>query len=175
VLDALEGEVFRGHLQDELADIIGAGLATQPFGEDVDLGWRVRRLGARTAFAPDAIVHHEVLPPNLRVALHRAAVSAGFPLITREVPELRDEVLHRRWFLGPHRPAAWALTGGLAALAAHRRSGWLLVLAWVWWRLRPHQPDAVARLRAAPQWAAQDLVETAALSYSSARTGTLVL
>ena len=85
------------------------------FGEDVLFGWRARRAGRDTRFAPDALVHHAVFPrgaagyiaerwrlrffPALVRADPRAAHRA---LLRARVPEPRSAALRRR-VLG----AAW--------------------------------------------------------------------
>src|SRR5205807_8553543 len=46
-------------------DPFGRG-ADRPFGEDTWLVWRARRAGERVVFAPDALVHHAVLPGGSR-------------------------------------------------------------------------------------------------------------
>jgi glycosyltransferase involved in cell wall biosynthesis len=65
------------------------------FGEDLVFGWEVRRAGGRSAFAGDALVHHEVVkrPASAWIAERRRL--RLFPEATRVVPELRS-----RWFLG---------------------------------------------------------------------------
>jgi glycosyltransferase involved in cell wall biosynthesis len=179
VLDAFGEPPFRSVIQDELLAMLGPGLGTTPFGEDVDLGWRAVRAGASVVFAPDAVVHHEVRPPDLRTTVQRSAIAAGFPLLTRQVPELRDRLYHRRWFLARTRPTAWALIAGIVLTASGRapRLGLLLGAVWGAARLQPVQPrELLPRIRhELPHLAVRDLAETAALVYGSARARTPVL
>jgi len=108
------------------ADRRRARAVRTPIGEDTLFAWQARRLGARTAFAAEALVHHEVVPGTLRDALaDRWHWTRDMPGLARRVPELRQAVFYRQWFF-----AAWsaqadlALAGaGLAALT--RRKLWL--------------------------------------------------
>jgi GT2 family glycosyltransferase len=87
----------------------------KPLAEDVWLGWRARRAGARTAFCPDAVVHHAVIArdPWEYVTDRRRLVH--FPAIAALVPEVRDSLFFANWFLS-RRSAAF--DGALVALAA---------------------------------------------------------
>lgn len=102
------------------AGLEGPGEA--PFGEDVIFGWRAHRAGARTAFCAAALVHHVVVPrgPGGFVAERRRLEL--FPALAACVPELRDELFYRRWFLS-RRTAAFdlALVGGAGGLVGGRR------------------------------------------------------
>lgn len=70
-----------------------------PIGEDTDFAWRVRRLGARATFAPEALVHHAVFPGSITDAVadrwHWARDMAG---MARLVPELRQTAFQWRVF-----------------------------------------------------------------------------
>ena len=48
--------------RDWVSDHGRSGAMRRPFGEDAWFAWRARRLGARTAFAERAVVHHAVFP-----------------------------------------------------------------------------------------------------------------
>lgn len=103
-----------GGFEDWLGPVIG-----KPLAEDVWLGWRARRAGARTAFAAEALVHHAVFP---RTALEFAADRrrlAYFPAIAAKMPELRGSGFFARLFLN-RRSAAFdaGLAGAVATLAA---------------------------------------------------------
>ena len=67
--------------------------------EDVWFGWRARRAGARTAFAPEAQVHHAVLPRTLRQFIRDQHRVRHFPEIARRMPEIRDQMFFGRYFL----------------------------------------------------------------------------
>lgn len=80
----------------------------RPFGEDVLFAWRARRRGARTAFAPDALVHHAVFPGTAHGYVRERARDAHFAALAQLVPELRETFFYRRYFLS-RRSAALAL------------------------------------------------------------------
>jgi glycosyltransferase involved in cell wall biosynthesis len=146
------------------------------FGEDVWLGWRIRRKGARTAFSPDAVVSHAVLPRGPRGYVAERRRLAGFPWLVLRVPELRDELLLGRVFLSG-RTAAFDAALASVALAAAARSRRPLALA---------LPYAAAILRralqsgarapvVAPVEVAADAVGLAALVRGGLRHRELVL
>ena len=93
------------------------GWTNPELAEDVWLGWRARRAGARTAFAPDALVHHAVHPrgPGGYVSERRRA--DHFTTIAARVPELRDQFFYRRVFLSRRTAMFDAAAAGLAAAA----------------------------------------------------------
>lgn len=103
-------------------------LAGAHFGEDVIFGWSARREGIATAFCDEALVHHEVFPRTAADFLRERRRTGLFAALVREVPELRESFLHRRFFLTPRSAAfalavagggiAWATRRPLAALAA---------------------------------------------------------
>jgi glycosyltransferase involved in cell wall biosynthesis len=84
-------------------------------GEDVLLGWRARRAGARVAFAPDAVVRHAVFPRSPHAYVAERARLEAFPAIARRIPEVRSAALRRRYFLTGR---SLAFDAALAALAA---------------------------------------------------------
>jgi glycosyltransferase involved in cell wall biosynthesis len=88
-------------------------------GEDVWLGYRARRAGARIGFAPDALVHHAVLPRGPAAFVAERARLRFFPVMTARIPELRRTFLHRRYFLSPRSAAFDAAL--LGAVLARRR------------------------------------------------------
>jgi GT2 family glycosyltransferase len=92
------------------------------FGEDVWLGWRTRRAGARAAFSSEALVHHAVLPRGAPAYLAERGRLGLFPGLVRRVPELRRTFLRGGLFLGP-RSAAFdgAITGAALAVVTRRR------------------------------------------------------
>ena len=168
---------FRSDLPAELTATLGDRFVRDPFGEDTDLGWRVRRGAFGTRFAVTATVHHEVFAPDLDYLLRRARVSAGFPLLVKRVPELRRTFLTGRVALGRHRLGIWlALLGTLHALLTRRPRGLALVLPWVWVRTRPLTPGGRRdRVRALPAYLRVDLVESAALVEGTVRARSVVL
>ncbi|HEX8120681.1 MAG TPA: glycosyltransferase [Solirubrobacteraceae bacterium] len=68
-------------------------------GEDVLLGWRARRSGARVVFAADAVVRHAVFPRGPHGFVAERSRLAAFPAIADRIPEVRSAALHRRLFL----------------------------------------------------------------------------
>jgi glycosyltransferase involved in cell wall biosynthesis len=88
------------------------------FGEDALLGWRVRRAG-RAAFAPDAVVDHQVFPPDIKDAVRRAWMTGAFPALVGEIPELRETALAHRFFLGTSRVPLYAAV--ILAITGRRR------------------------------------------------------
>jgi len=146
-------------------------------GEDVLLGWRVRRAGT-AAFAPDAVVEHQVLAPDLGESFRRAAMLHGFPGLVREIPELRDTpVFHRRVFLG-RRSRVPVFAFLVAAVSRRPRPAAVALLWWAGARAREIRRGPGSRSRklaAVPVEMALDVVGAAALVAGSARTRTLVL
>jgi hypothetical protein len=108
------------------ADGSGPGLRPRiedgHFGEDALFGWRAVRLGARTAFARDALVHHAVFPRGPRGYLRERRRVRYFPALVREVPEMRRR-LPARVFLS-RRSALFdlALAGVVGAFVTRRRA-----------------------------------------------------
>lgn len=115
-----------------------------PIGEDTVFAWTARRLGLRSVFAPDALVHHAVVPGGLRDAVaDRWHWTRDMPGLVRLVPELRDAVFYRRWFF-----AAWtaqfdAALAGVVLTGLTRQK--LLLLAAVPYTRRVYREAAVYR------------------------------
>lgn len=153
----------------------------QPLGEDTLLAWRVRRAGARPAFAPDAVVHHAVFARDARryVTFHRHL--RRLPAVVRAVPELRDDLLVGRCFLSRRSllfdVAVASLTVGLLARhPAARAVGVACAVPYARavldearrWPRTPKARFAAARVAA-------DLVSCGALLTGSARARALVI
>ncbi|HVT66009.1 MAG TPA: glycosyltransferase family 2 protein [Mycobacteriales bacterium] len=157
-------------------------LSGRPFGEDVLLGAAIARQGGFT-FAPDAVVHHRVMPGSFRDFLEERRRLSGFPLLVRLVPELRQRTFARIFLskrtaitdLGLVAATVAVILGGpfghLSALAALPA-----VLPW-WWRssrearMRPGLPIAWR----VPQIVVADLVGLGALVAGSIRARRLLL
>ena len=145
------------------------------FGEDLVFGWAVRRAGGRSAFAPDAVVHHEIVKRPASAWIKERRRLRLFPEATREVPELRS-----RWFLGvflSRRTAKFdlALVALLAALAARRPLLLLLVLPYARATFRTNQWYRRWVMKQNAAHAAGDLVGLLALIEGSVRTRRVVL
>jgi glycosyltransferase involved in cell wall biosynthesis len=139
-------------------DWLGARIG-KPLAEDLWLGWRARRAGARTTFSESAVVHHAVFrrAPWEFAAEH--VRRAYFPAIAARMPELRDTFLFHRWFLD-RRTASFDLA--VAGLVLARRSGSPLPLAAAApYALRVRSRTRSWGRRRAPAVAAWDLVADA--------------
>lgn len=103
------------------------GRATRtPIGEDTLFAWSARRAGARCEFAPDALVHHEVVPSNVRDEMADAwHWTRDMPGMVRLVPELRDTYFYRRWFVSERTLRVDLAAAGLVAAAVTRDELWL--------------------------------------------------
>jgi glycosyltransferase involved in cell wall biosynthesis len=99
-----------------------ARAARTPIGEDTQFAWAARRGGASTAFAPDAVVHHAVVPGGLRDQVADAwHWSRDMPGLARRVPELRERCFHRRLFFSRKTMRFDLALAGVAAAAIMRR------------------------------------------------------
>lgn len=115
---------------------------SKELGEDVWLGWRLRRAGGRCAFAPDAIVAHAVFPGTPGSYVAERLRLRFFPELARRIPELRGLFFWRRVFLS-RRTAALDLAVACTVVAVARRRPALLVATVpygriVWGRARHH-------------------------------------
>ena len=163
-----------------VAETLGARWARYPFGEDTELAWRVKRAGTGSRFAVHAVVDHEVFAPDPALLLRRAALAVAFPVLVREIPELREVFLWHRVVLGPHRARLWLAVAAVGLAGATRRAAVLALAA-------PYAADVLglaelrrpggrrARLRAASVLVRRDLAETAALVRGSWRARTVVV
>jgi glycosyltransferase involved in cell wall biosynthesis len=155
----------------------GSRLRGLGFGEDVMLGWAVRRQGGTSVFAPDAVVRHHVFPADRGEAFRRAWNVGGFPALIRDVPELRSTLLQSSFILEqPTRLPIYAST--LLALAGRRTAALLVLGAWVGMRARRlslEEPSRRRRLKVVPAALAVDVVTATALAVGSARSRTVVL
>jgi GT2 family glycosyltransferase len=100
------------------------GLRLSPgthFGEDAWFAWRAKRAGARSTFAPDAVVKHAVFERDGAAFIAERSRAAYFPALVAAIPELRSTFLHRRLFLSPASMRFdLALAGAVLALVTHR-------------------------------------------------------
>ena len=147
------------------------------FGEDTVLGWRVRRAG-RAAYAPDALVHHQVFAPDLRDLYRRTRMMIAFPALFREVPELRSGPLvrHRIVLNTPTRLPLYVLAGALAT--RRRRAVIASALWWVGCRIRDarsYPGPVTGRLASVPVQMTMDAVTAVALVAGSVKARTVVL
>lgn len=147
---------------------------SKELGEDVWLGWRLQRAGARVAFAPDALVRHAVLPRGPAGFVAERLRARFFPAMVARLPELRRAFLWRGLFLS-RRQAVFDLAVLGVAVAARRRSGLLLLAPYAveLWRGARGAGRRRAPAIAAVHLAA-DTVTAGALIVGSARSRTLV-
>lgn len=147
------------------------------FGEDTLLGWRVSRSGGVVQYARDAVVRHHVFPPDFRDWVSRCWMTAAFPALIADVPELRARMVHRGVLFGDRSRVPMYAT--VAALVARRprlataAAGWW---AFTRWRELQRTPaSAPEQLAALPQELVLDVVTGAALAVGSARARRLLI
>jgi glycosyltransferase involved in cell wall biosynthesis len=92
----------------------------EALGEDTDLGWRARELGAELEFVPDAAVHHAVDEIGPIAALREALLGADAVLAFRRHPELRRRTLQFGVVRNPALPRFLLAVAGLFAARRHR-------------------------------------------------------
>ena len=162
--------------KEDLDAVGGFDPAFRHGGEDTDLGLRVLSRGGRGAFAPDALVLHDVHPGTAR-SLARASATrwTDLPLVLRRHPEMR-RVVHHRVFWKQSHPATIAALVGLA-MAPFQLLALVLVLPWLverGWRHPPRCPRR-ARPRALPGAFLVDVAEVVGCVRGSIRHRTLLL
>ncbi len=155
---------------------LGAGTQKE-LGEDVWLGWRAHRTGARVAFAADAVVHHAVFPRGAAAFVAERTRLRFFPALIRRVPELREVVCFRRWFL-TRRTALFdvAVAALIAARLTHRRRLLVGLAPYLWLVARSARfwgPRRAPGIAAAGM--AADAVAAGALLTGSVRSRTPLL
>lgn len=152
--------------------------------EDTDLALRVLETGGRSAWAPEAVVLHDVHRSDVRAYLREKPRWADVPRAVARHPQLRSTI-HSQWFWRRSHPPALVAAGGLvlAALgAAGRRplallGGAALLAPYARFRLVQAPPPCGPRRRLAvlPVFLAGDIYEVAILVRASLRHRTLVL
>jgi glycosyltransferase involved in cell wall biosynthesis len=147
----------------------------RPFGEDVQLGLELTRVG-RASFAPEAVVRHRVMAGSYRQFIDERRRLAGFPALVREVPELREQLVAGLFLSRRTLTVDAAVVGAVAASAT--ATAWPAVASIPWlarcWRAASGRPGRPRAMRAA-QIAAADLIGLGALITGSARAGRVVL
>lgn len=150
--------------------------------EDVDLAWRAREAGARTAFAADALVYHAVFPSDWWVAARKVDRSGGLQRALRRHPDARRH-LHKRVFHRPAHAASLAAAAAGLALLAQPRSPvrWAVAAvlgaryAWLVRMVRYPPPRKAQWFTVVPAAFCFDLYETAVFARASVRERTLLL
>lgn len=158
--------------REALREVGGFGEEIGFFGEDTIAGWRVRRAGGADAFAPAAVVRHDVTTPGYRWHLRRSRYYVHWPALVRAFPEARPDLLWHRWFL--RRRSAQSLLAILGLLLALRRPLGLLLMMPL---LCEHRPRGRSRqaVREAAGAVLFDLSVEVALVEGSARHRTVLL
>ena len=141
----------------------------RPFGEDVQLAWRVKRAGWRSIFAADAVVRHEVTRTGLGGVMAEEWRRGMFPALVVEVPELRDRLPGAGWLLRPQSAWAQLAVAGAAVALASPPAGAALAAPYALWLARSRS------LRDAPYQALRDAVASVALLVGSARARSVLL
>jgi glycosyltransferase involved in cell wall biosynthesis len=145
-------------------------------GEDTELAWGVRRANGEAVFEPRAVVRHVIHPPDFAHHLRYEWQARFFPRLVKRVPELRQEALLGRLFLGRRSALACA---ALAGLILGRKTPWAYGLAAPYLAelartaASTRDPRAAASLTA--RQVASDAVREAGLIWGSVRYGSPVL
>ena len=148
----------------------------KPLAEDVWLGWRARRAGARIEFCERALVDHAVFRRSGGDYMIESLRLIYFPAIVAKVPELRAEFLHRGLFLSQRTARLdLALVGAAAALRTSNRLPLVLMAPYL--RLLGSSAADWRRgaVRVAAVELAADLIGFGALVAGSVRHRTAVL
>lgn len=145
---------------------------TVPFGEDTAVGWAARRLGAITAFAPEALVFHSVTNPGFRYWWRYALMHRNFPLLVRRFPEMRRELLWLQLFMWRDRAVFDAAIAGVIG-GVMWWPAFSLSLPYVY--LRRPRGLSLQELKGAASQVAMDAAILAGLAIGSIRERTLVL
>lgn len=150
----------------------------RPVGEDVDLLWRARAVGAPQVAVPGALVRHAVEPTTLRRRLGEAPRYGQLALAAQRNPAYRRAPEHPLGRFAKRQHAELLL--GLAGLALAPRRPVALVATLPWLagagqRLRGYDGRRVRPLRRLAAWALIDAADLAALAAQSARQRTVFL
>jgi len=150
---------------------------SKELGEDVWLGWRARRAGARIVYSPDALVYHAVFERGPAGYVGERARLRYFPEIARRIPEMRTEFFYRRYFLN-RRSASFDLAVAGATAAAVLRRPALLAAAVPYLRVAGEHARRWGPQRA-PEVAlaglCADVVGALAMAYGSVRARSLLI
>lgn len=152
-----------------------------PFGEDTDLAWRAKAAGARTAFAADAVVLHDVTPSDFGAHLRRLRRREGLVMAIERHPELRAATGLGLFLRPTHLPALTAAGAGVAFVtkpSVRTLMGAAAAGAWYartcrWNTFKPPQKRDWAKV--VPLRFVADLWEIAVLARASVRYGAVLL
>lgn len=141
-------------------------------GEDVELGARALQVGARIAWAPGAVVHHEVRPVGLAGTLRATLKWTDSVRAVAMHPELRD-LLTARVFWKPSHALLLLAAAGLAT--RRRRLALAAAMPYLHHYGGVHDRDGAALARWLPAHLAIDLTEIATALAGSVRHRTVML
>jgi hypothetical protein len=150
-----------------------------PCGEDVDLGWRAKKVGGRLAFCEGALVYHAITEPSLYAALRQTTRWTDAVRVLKTHPELRGMLVARCFWKRTHPPLILLLVA--AAVAARGRRPAVALVGALPYALqyRGGSPGARGRtldlLRLLPRRLATDLCELGTMVAGSLRHRTLML
>lgn len=169
---------YRRDVLEALGGFRASFAGPQTSGEDTELAWRARAAGYRTAFAPDALVHHEVWPSSYWAYLRDRRRWGMVIQIVKYHPEIRA-LAYRRWF---YRPSHARVLLALLVLAASMLVRWWAPLALLGAffaidlvRTRRRSAPAHRRALHRAQVLTADLVEVVVFVINSIRYRTLYL
>lgn len=153
-----------------------------PYGEDTDLAWRARELGARTTFVDAAVVRHEVWPSDYRAQLRDMRRRDGLVLMYAKHPQLRRHFRRKLFFREIH-PATTVTALCLAVLVARPGSirRWAVAAssglwyAWMCRRARPNPPRRSGWAVVVPLAFVADAYEIAVMARASVKYRTILL
>lgn len=145
----------------------------RPAGEDTDLGWRARELGAEPEFVDGARARHAVHQMGVIPLIKDARRMADNPRVAKRHPGLRS-AYHRGWFWNPSHERLLLLLAGLAGARRSRGLSALLALPYYRW-YRRHHPTALGALAALPAYAAIDAAGVVSLLAGSVRHRALII
>ena len=147
------------------------------FWEDTLMGWRLRRAGATTAFAPDAVVYHSVFAPDVPDLFRRTWSLHVGPAVLDLVPEMADSHL-RHHLVRNCREAGLLPLITVAAIARRPRLTAALIGVWAAARVRTHAKNHVPAgdiARAVPIEFVVDALRMAAVLRGQVRARRVVL
>lgn len=101
------------------------------YWEDTDIGFRVRADGWSAAFAPDALVYHQVVPQSAIKWLLWPRRYANWPAKAARFPEFRRTLFLGLWVNPLHAAFDVALVGAVLLLFGRRRAGIALTIPYV--------------------------------------------
>lgn len=115
----------------------GFGERVARLGEDMVAGWRLRASGRGSAWAPDAVVAHEVTYPDIAWWIRKGLRYEFWPYFVREFPEARRELMFGRYFLNDRQPRIVIAALGIVAATVTLDPIPLVAAAPFLWRWRP--------------------------------------